>query len=45
MMLFDEFGVDNCRIFLIKSFACNDRQELEREEGREILENLDKLRK
>ena len=42
MMLFDEFGVDNCRIFLIKNFACNDRQELEREEGREILENLDK---
>ena len=42
MMLFDEFGIDNCRIFLIKIFECNDRQELEREEGREILKNLDK---
>ena len=31
--LFDEFGVENCKIFLIKNFPCNSREELEREEG------------
>ena len=42
MMLFDEFGIDNCKILLIKDFPCSSRAELEREEGREILNNLDK---
>ena len=41
MMLFDEFGIDNCKILLIKDFPCNSRAELEREEGREILNNID----
>lgn len=31
--LFDEFGVANCKILLIKNFPCNSREELEREEG------------
>lgn len=42
MMLFDEFGIDNCKILLIKDFPCSSRAELEREEGREILNNIDK---
>lgn len=31
--LFDEFGVENCKIELIKDYPCNGREELEREEG------------
>lgn len=42
MMLFDEFGIDNCKILLIKEFPCTSKAELEREEGREILNNIDK---
>ena len=42
MMLFDEFGLENCKIELIKEFPCNNRAELEREEGKEILNNIDK---
>ena len=42
MMLFDEFGIDNCKILLIKDFPCSSRAELEREEGREIQNNIDK---
>ena len=34
--LFDEFGVENCRILLIKNCPCSSREELEREEGLEI---------
>ena len=36
MMLFDEYGQDNCKILLIKDFPCKSRAELEREEGTEI---------
>ena len=42
MMLFDEYGLENCKIILIKDFPCNSRAELEREEGKEILNNIDK---
>ena len=42
IFLFDEFGVDNCKILLIKNYPCNNREELEKEEGQEILKNLDK---
>lgn len=42
MMLFDEFGIDNCKMLLIKDFPCNNREELEREERKEILKNIDK---
>ena len=37
MMLFDEFGMNNCKILLIKDFPCKNKEELEREEGNEIL--------
>ena len=37
--LFQEFGVENCRIELIKNYPCNSREELEREEGKHIKEN------
>ena len=42
MMLFDEFGIDNCKILLIKDFPCTSKRELEREEGKEIVNNIDK---
>ena len=32
--LFDEFGVESCKIEWIKDFACNSKKELEAEEGR-----------
>eukprot|EP00438_Fugacium_kawagutii_P003275 Skav211050 [mRNA] locus=scaffold1351:49618:50124:- [translate_table: standard] len=32
--LFDEFGVDNCKIVWIKNYPCNSKKELEAEEGR-----------
>ena len=32
--LFDEFGVENCKIVWVKDFACNSKKELEAEEGR-----------
>ena len=32
--LFDEFGVETCKIVWIKDFACNSKKELEAEEGR-----------
>ena len=41
MMLFDEYGLDNCKILLIKDFPCKSRAELEREEGTEILNKID----
>ena len=32
--LFDEFGVENCRIELIENYPCNGREELEAQEGK-----------
>ena len=32
--LFDEFGVENCKIVWVKDYPCNSRKELEAEEGR-----------
>ena len=32
-LLFDEFGVENCKIELVEQFPCNCRNELERREG------------
>ena len=31
--IFDEFGVDNCKIYLIEEFSCNSKEELHRREG------------
>ena len=31
--LFDEFGIDNCKIFLLESFPCSNRSELLQREG------------
>ena len=42
IFLFDEFGIDNCKILLIKDFSCKNKAELEREEGQEILRNIEK---
>jgi len=38
-ILFDQVGVDNCKIELIKNFPCNSKTELHREEGRVMREN------
>ena len=38
-LLFDEFGVENCRIFLIENFPCNSKEELLKQEGFHILQN------
>ena len=32
--LFDEFGVENCKIELIENYPCNSREELEAQEGK-----------
>lgn len=42
--LFDEFGVDNCKIFLIENFPCSSKEELEAREGyyQEINECINK---
>ena len=32
--LFDEFGIENCKIVWVKHFPCNTKEELEAEEGR-----------
>jgi hypothetical protein len=32
--LFDEYGVENCKIVWIQNYPCNSRKELEAEEGR-----------
>ena len=42
VFLFEEFGLDNCKILLIKNFPCKNKEELEREEGQEILRNIEK---
>ena len=39
--LFDQVGVENCKIELIKDFPCNSKVELNREEGRIMRENKD----
>ena len=31
--LFDEFGVDNCKIYWIEDYPCNSKKELEKREG------------
>ena len=37
--LFDEFGAENCRIELLETFACNNKEELLAREGQCIREN------
>jgi len=37
-ILFDEVGVDNCKIELVKNFPCNSKTELNREEGKVMRE-------
>ena len=37
--LFDEFGVENCKIELIENYPCKNREELERQEGIHIKAN------
>ena len=32
--LFDEFGVENCKIELVEIYPCNSKEELERQEGK-----------
>lgn len=32
--LFDEFGIENCKIVWIKNFPCSSKEELEAEEGK-----------
>ena len=36
--LFEEFGIENCKIELIEDYPCNSKNELERKEG-EIIKN------
>jgi hypothetical protein len=38
--LFDEFGLDNCKIELIESYPCNNREELNAREGYLIIQTL-----
>jgi len=37
--IFDQFGIENCKIELIEAFPCNNRDELERKEGEFIKDN------
>ena len=37
--IFDEFGVDNCKIELVELFPCDSKMELERKEGEYIKNN------
>jgi hypothetical protein len=37
--IFDEFGINNCKIELIENYACNSKNELERKEGEHIKNN------
>jgi hypothetical protein len=37
--LFNEFGLDNCKIELIENYSCNSREELHRKEGEYIKQN------
>ena len=34
--MFEEFGLDNCKIELIENFPCNNREELHAREGYHI---------
>ena len=34
--LFDEYGIENCKIELIENYPCNDKEELRRREGQYI---------
>ena len=38
-LLFDEYGVENCKIELIEEYACSNKMELLRQEGHHIREN------
>ena len=38
-ILFDEFGIDNCRIELVIDFVCDNRKDLEKMEGYYIKNN------
>ena len=37
--IFDEFGIENCKIELIENYECNSKEELERKEGQHIKNN------
>ena len=37
--IFDEFGIENCKIELIENYICNSKNELERKEGEHIKNN------
>jgi len=37
--IFDEFGIENCKIELIENYVCNSKNELERKEGEHIKNN------
>ena len=34
--LFDEYGLENCKIELIENYPCNSKEELQRQEGQHI---------
>ena len=34
--IFDEFGVDNCKVELVENYPCHSREELEKQEGYHI---------
>jgi hypothetical protein len=38
--LFNEFGIENCKIELIEAYPCNNRDELEKKEGELIRANI-----
>ena len=37
--IFDEYGVDNCKIELVELYPCNSKEELQRKEGEFIKNN------
>jgi hypothetical protein len=37
--IFDEFGIENCKIELIEEYACENKNQLERKEGEHIRNN------
>ena len=37
--IFDEYGIDNCKIELVELFACNSKEELHKREGEFIRDN------
>ena len=43
-LLFDEFGIDNCKIELIENYSCNNKEELLKREGY-FIENNDCINK